>query len=59
MFATDGWNRDSHQMTKDPYGVFEITLQAQNGRPAIENDSKIKVGFGNLKLYCNADSATS
>lgn len=40
---TDGWNRDSHQMTKDNFGVFEITLPAVNGQPAIPHDSKIKV----------------
>jgi 1,4-alpha-glucan branching enzyme len=40
----DGWDRDSHQMKKNEYGVFEITLPAQNGKPAIPHDSKIKVG---------------
>ncbi|KAK7512586.1 alpha-glucan branching enzyme [Phyllosticta citriasiana] len=38
----NGWNRDSHQMTKDNFGVFEITLPAVNGQPAIPHDSKIK-----------------
>lgn len=41
--SSDGWNRDSHQMTKNQYGVFAITLPAVNGQPAIEHDSKVKV----------------
>ena len=40
----DNWNRDSHEMKKNEYGVFEITLPQQNGKPAIPHDSKIKVG---------------
>lgn len=46
---TDDWNRDSHQMTKDAYGVFEIVLPAVNGQPAIAHDSKIKVR--SLSIY--------
>ena len=30
-------------MTKNQYGVFEITVPAVNGQPAIAHDSKIKV----------------
>jgi hypothetical protein len=45
---TDGWNRDSHQMTKNHYGTFEITLPAINGQPAIPHDSKVKVGESKL-----------
>lgn len=33
-------------MTKDQYGVFEITLPAQNDQPAIPHDSKVKVRRG-------------
>jgi len=40
---TDGWNRDSHEMKRDAYGVWEIVLPAQNGQPAIVHDSKVKV----------------
>lgn len=47
---TDNWNRDSHQMTKDAYGVFEIVLPAVNGQPAIAHDSKIKVCSLSLKI---------
>ena len=31
-------------MKKDPYGVFEITLPAKDGQPAIAHNSKLKVG---------------
>ncbi|KAG9878187.1 putative 1,4-glycogen branching enzyme, partial [Aureobasidium melanogenum] len=41
----NNWNRDSHEMKKNEFGVFEITLPAQNGKPAIPHDSKIKVSF--------------
>ena len=41
----NGWNRDSHEMKKDNYGVFEISLPQQHGKPAIEHDSKLKVSF--------------
>jgi len=30
-------------MTKNEYGVFEITVPGTNGKPSIEHDSKIKV----------------
>jgi 1,4-alpha-glucan branching enzyme len=39
----DGWNRDSHEMKKNQFGVFEITVPAKDGQPAIPHDSKIKV----------------
>lgn len=42
MFA-DNWNFDSHEMKKNEFGVFEITVPAVNGEPAIPHDSKIKV----------------
>ncbi len=32
-------------MKKNQYGVFEITVPANNGQPAIAHDSKIKVGY--------------
>lgn len=31
-------------MKKNEYGVFEITLPAENGQAAIPHNSKIKVG---------------
>ena len=40
----DNWNRDSHPMSKNQYGVFEIVVPAKvNGQAAIPHNSKIKV----------------
>lgn len=42
----NGWNRDSHEMRRNDYGVWEIVLPPQHdGRPAIEHDSKIKLSL--------------
>ncbi|KAK5172643.1 alpha-1,4-glucan branching enzyme [Saxophila tyrrhenica] len=41
----NGWNRDSHEMKRDPYGVWEITFPPVDGRPAIEHDSKLKISL--------------
>ena len=30
-------------MTKNDFGVFEVTVPAKDGQPAIPHDSKIKV----------------
>lgn len=30
-------------MKKNPYGVFEITLPSENGKPAIPHNTKVKV----------------
>jgi 1,4-alpha-glucan branching enzyme len=30
-------------MKKNPFGVWEVTVPAQNGAPAIPHESKIKV----------------
>jgi hypothetical protein len=40
-------------MKKNEFGVFEITVPAVNGEPAIPHDSKIKVCS-----ICQCDSAT-
>lgn len=40
----DDWNREELPMKKDPYGVWEITVPAKDGQPAIPHNSKIKVG---------------
>jgi len=43
---TDDWSRDSHPMTKDHYGVWEITIPAgAYGKCAIPHDSKIKISM--------------
>ena len=47
--GADNWNRDSHPMTKNQYGVWEITLPAKDGHPAIPHSSKVKVSQGGLK----------
>lgn len=41
----NGWNRDSHEMKRDPFGVWEISLPQVNGQPAIPHDSKIKISM--------------
>lgn len=41
----NGWNRDSHEMKRDSFGVWEIVLPPHDGRAAIEHDSKVKVSF--------------
>jgi 1,4-alpha-glucan branching enzyme len=39
----DDWNREELPMKKDPYGVWEITVPAKDGQPAIPHNSKVKV----------------
>ncbi|KAK8039388.1 branching enzyme (be1) [Apiospora rasikravindrae] len=39
------WNRGSHPMKRDDFGVWEITLPAVNGQPAIPHNSKIKISM--------------
>ncbi|KAI0137177.1 family 13 glycoside hydrolase [Xylariales sp. AK1849] len=41
----NGWNRGSHPMKKDDFGVWEITIHADNGQPAIPHNSKIKISM--------------
>jgi len=41
----NGWNRESHPMKKNPYGVFEITLPSSNGKPAIPHNTKVKISM--------------
>ena len=41
----NGWNRDSHEMKRDAYGVWEISLPPVDGPPAIEHDSKLKISL--------------
>lgn len=47
---SDKWNRISHPMTKDRYGVWEITIPPQDGKCAIPHDSKIKVVHASLHV---------
>ncbi len=39
----DNWDRDATPMTKNNFGVWEVTLPPKDGQPAITHDSKIKV----------------
>ncbi|KAK7428783.1 alpha-1,4-glucan branching enzyme [Neonectria magnoliae] len=39
------WNRGAHTMKKNDYGVFEITIPAKNGQPAIPHNSKLKISL--------------
>jgi len=41
----NNWNRDSHPMQKDNYGVFEIILRARDGVPAIHHNTKLKISM--------------
>lgn len=41
----NSWNRDSHPMTKNSFGVFEITLPARDGIPAIAHNTKVKISM--------------
>ncbi|KAF2196705.1 alpha-glucan branching enzyme [Delitschia confertaspora ATCC 74209] len=41
----NNWNRDATPMTKDNYGVWEVTVPGKNGKPAIPHDSKIKISL--------------
>ena len=41
----DNWDVTAHPMTKNDFGVWEVTVPAVNGAPAIPHDSKIKVSI--------------
>ena len=43
ILVIDGWDRGSHPMKKNEFGVWEIVVPAKNGQPAIPHNSKIKV----------------
>ena len=44
----DNWDRDATPMTKDEFGVYEVTVPAKDGRPAIPHDSKLKASLLSL-----------
>ena len=48
----DEWNRDSVPMTKDNYGVWEVTLPVKDGHPAIPHNTKVKVSC--LHVSCSS-----
>ncbi|EXJ61015.1 1,4-alpha-glucan-branching enzyme [Cladophialophora yegresii CBS 114405] len=39
------WNRESHPLQRNEYGVWSIHLPAKDGVPAIPHNSKLKVSF--------------
>ncbi|THH12395.1 hypothetical protein EW145_g69 [Phellinidium pouzarii] len=42
----NGWDRNSHPMQKDPFGVWEIKVPPKSpGEPAIAHESKIKISM--------------
>ncbi|KAK7207379.1 putative glycogen branching enzyme GbeA [Myxozyma melibiosi] len=41
----NNWDRGAHEMVKNQYGVFEITLPAVNGQPAIPHNSRVKIAL--------------
>jgi 1,4-alpha-glucan branching enzyme len=41
----NNWDRDATPMTKNNFGVFEVTVPAKDGKPAIPHDSKIKISL--------------
>ncbi|PWW74916.1 glycoside hydrolase family 13 protein [Tuber magnatum] len=41
----NGWNRQSHPMKKNGFGVWEINLPPVNGKPAIPHNTKVKIDF--------------
>ncbi|KAJ2897624.1 hypothetical protein MKZ38_004524 [Zalerion maritima] len=41
----NNWNQHSHTMTKDGFGVWEITVPAKDGQPAIPHNSKLKISL--------------
>ncbi|TFK55591.1 glycoside hydrolase [Heliocybe sulcata] len=41
----NGWNRESHRMTKNEFGVWELTVPPRDGVCAIPHDSKIKISM--------------
>jgi len=40
---TDAWNHQAHKMTKNAFGVWELTIPPVDGQPAIPHDTMIKV----------------
>ncbi|KAI2464292.1 carbohydrate-binding module family 48 [Annulohypoxylon bovei var. microspora] len=39
------WNRGSHRMTKNTFGIWSIDIPAKGGQPAIPHKSKIKISM--------------
>lgn len=41
----NGWNRDSHPMKRDDYGVWSIEVPSQGGKCALQHGSKVKISM--------------
>ncbi|GAA5943793.1 hypothetical protein JCM1841_001772 [Sporobolomyces salmonicolor] len=41
----NNWDRQATPMKKNTFGVFEVTLPAVNGNPAIPHNSKVKISM--------------
>ncbi|PWN29018.1 glycoside hydrolase [Jaminaea rosea] len=41
----NNWNRDSHKMSRDDFGVWSINIPAQGGQCAIPHKSKVKISM--------------
>lgn len=41
----NGWNRDSHEMKRDDFGVWSIEIPGQGGKCPIEHGSKVKISM--------------
>ncbi|KAI9800432.1 MAG: alpha-1,4-glucan branching enzyme [Piccolia ochrophora] len=39
------WNREATPMDKNQYGVWEVTVPAKDGQPAIPHNSKVKISM--------------
>jgi hypothetical protein len=42
LILADKWDSNANPMAKNSFGVWELTIPAVNGSPAIPHDSKIK-----------------
>lgn len=42
LSLADEWDSNANPMAKNSFGVWEVTVPAVNGSPAIPHDSKIK-----------------
>jgi hypothetical protein len=49
--STDDWNREANPMTKNSFGVWELTLPAKDGVPAIPHNTKVKAGFKHVSMW--------
>ncbi|KAF4203656.1 hypothetical protein CNMCM8927_008514 [Aspergillus lentulus] len=41
----NNWDVTAHPMTKDDFGVWEVTVPSKDGVPAIPHDSKVKIAM--------------